>query len=193
MTGWLQVLGSRPLEPQVFLWPLLFGLAAVFILAAQPIGRPKPDLAQRLRRLDVDERIRTQLAGTTRSSFFLSGTLERILRPVLDDLGRLVQMLLGRLGVRAGSDLQRKLGITRPGVESAQFFGEKVGCALIGGSVLPLMNLAGIHPFGPWPVWGAAGGLLAGYRDHLEEYESDQQNCEFRCHLLRPLYASPAS
>jgi tight adherence protein C len=151
------------IDAPVILWPLVFGLGAVLVLTAQPVGRPKPDLAERLRRLDVDERIRAELTGAPRSSIFMARALEQMLRPVLDDVGRLVQAVLGSLGVGTAADLPRKLQIARPGVEPAQFFGEKVGCALISASVLPLMNVAGIHPFGPWPVWGAAVGLIAGY------------------------------
>ena len=46
------------------------------------------------------------------------------------------------------------------GVEPSQFFGEKIVCGLIGVSAFPLMNALGIHPFGPWPLWAAAGTRL---------------------------------
>src|SRR5438093_1173014 len=153
----------RAIDPQVIFWPLLFGLGATLLLTAQAIGRPKPDLGERLRRLDVDERIRAQLSGVGQSPVFAFQLLERMLGPVLDDLGRLAQAVLARIGLGPGADLARKLHVARPGVEPAQFFGEKVACALIGAAFFPLMNAVGIHPFGPWPIWGAAAGLVGGF------------------------------
>ena len=176
----------RTIDPQVFLWPLLFGLGAILVLTAQPIGRPKPDLAERLRRLDVDERIRAELSGVQRSPIFASRLLEHMLRPVLDDLGRLVQAVLARLGLGAGADLARKLQVARGGVEPAQFFGEKVACGLIGASVIPLMNAAGIHPFGAWPVWGVAVGLVGGYLASDWQLEERIRNRRTRCLMELP-------
>lgn len=129
------------------------------------MGRPKPDLADRLRRLDVDERIRMELLRRDVRPIFASRLLEGMLRPVLDDLGRLVRNLLARFGLGGGRELERRLGIARPGVEVPQFFGEKLVAGLVGLALFPLMNGLGIHPFGVWPLWfcliGFAGGFLA--------------------------------
>ena len=152
------------LRPVPLLLGLLFGFGAYLLATGQPIGRPKPDLAERLRRLDVDERIEMDLRRREARSFFHSRLLETLLRPVLDDLGRLVRTVLSRLGVAGGVELERKLRVARPGVEPSQFFGEKVAAALIGVVIFPFMNVLGVHPFGPWPVWtwlvGAAIGFL---------------------------------
>ena len=147
----------------VLLWPLLFGLGAYLVLTAQPIGRPKPDLAERLRRLDVDERIRMELGRREVRPIFASHLLEALLRPVLDDLGRLVGTLLGRFGLGNGATLERQLRMTRPGVEPIQFLGEKVISGLIGLALFPVMNGLGIHPFGIWPVWLSAVGFAIGF------------------------------
>lgn len=153
------------LPAPVVLWPLLFGVGMYLILTAQPIGRPKPDLAERLRRLDVDERIRMDLGHRDARPLFASRVLEAILRPVLDDIGRLLEGALGRLGLARVSDLERRLAATRSGVGVVQFLGEKVASALVGLLVFPLMEVLGIHPFGTWPVWlwalAAAAGFLA--------------------------------
>lgn len=153
------------LELRALLWPILFGLGAYLLLSAQPIGRPKPDLAERLRRLDVDERIRAEVGRQDVRPIFASRLLEGMLRPVLDDLGRLLRSVLGRFGLAGGEELERKLRITRPGVDPAQFFGEKVVTGLVGLGVFPLMSGLGIHPFGVWPMWiwlvGFAVGFLA--------------------------------
>jgi tight adherence protein C len=160
-------LSLRPdaLQLRVLIWPLLFGLGLFLLLTAQPVGRPKPDLAERLRRLDVDERIRAQVMRRDVSPVFASRTLELILRPVLDDAGRTLQSALGRFGLGGGAALERKLRLARPGVEPSQFFGEKVAAGLIGLGLFPLMNALDADPFGPWPVWlwvaGGGAGFLA--------------------------------
>lgn len=151
------------LQFSVLVWPLLFGLGAYLLLTAQPIGRPKPDLLERLRRLDVDERMRAELGRREVRPIFASRLLEGMLRPVLDDLGRLLRFVLGKFGLAGGDDLERKLRIARPGVEPIQFFGEKVASGLIGLAIFPMMNSIGIHPFGSWPFWVWAVGLIVGF------------------------------
>ena len=148
MSHLLLVLDLSALEPRVLFWPVLFGLGAYLLLTAQPIGRPKPDLAERLQQLDVDERIRAELGRRDVRPIFASRLLEGMLRPVLDDVGRLVRAVLGRFGLAGGEELERKLRVARPGVEPVQFFGEKVVAGLIGFGLFPLMNGFGVHPFG---------------------------------------------
>jgi len=151
------------LQLRVLIWPLLLGLGLFLLLTSQPVGRPKPDLAERLRRLDVDERIRAQVMRRDVSPVFASRTLELILRPVLDDAGRTLQSVLGRFGLGGGAALERKLRLARPGVEPSQFFGEKVAAGLIGLGLFPLMNALDADPFGPWPVWLWVAGFGAGF------------------------------
>ena len=64
----------RALDPRLVLWPLLLGIGVQLILSAVPLGRQRPDLG-RLRRLDVDERVRQAelRRSTTRSPLFTSG------------------------------------------------------------------------------------------------------------------------
>lgn len=153
------------LRPRLLIWPVLFGLGAYLLLTAQPIGRPKPDLADRLRRLDVDERIRLdrERGRHPARQIFASRRLEGFLRPALDDLGRLVRALLDRVGLAGGPELERRLDIARPGVEPAQFFGEKLAAGLIGFVSFPMMNGIRVHPFGSWPVWIWLAGFAAGF------------------------------
>src|SRR5579859_7918898 len=153
------------LSPPVILWPLFFGVGVYLILTAQPIGRPKPDLALRLRRLDVDERIRMDLGAREVRPIFASRVLEAMLRPVLDDAGHVLQLVLGRFGLAGLPALERRLAAVRPGVSAVQFLGEKVASGLVGLLVFPLMEVLEIHPFGTWPIWlwglTAAAGFLA--------------------------------
>jgi hypothetical protein len=39
-------------------WLLLFGVSGYVLLTHQPLGRPKPDLEERFRQLDVESRLR---------------------------------------------------------------------------------------------------------------------------------------
>lgn len=151
------------LDFNVLFWPLLFGAGAYLLLTAQPIGRPKPDLAERLRRLDVEARMHDAESKPTRRPIFSSRLLEAVLRPVLDDLGSLLGRLMARFGLTRRAELGRQLALIRPGVEPGQFFGEKAASALLGLTLFPLMNLLGIHPFGDWPAWLLGAGLLVGF------------------------------
>lgn len=156
-------IAPEALQPRVFIWPLLFGLGLYLLVTSQPIGRPKPDLAERLRRLDVDERIKMELERRDVRPIFASRLLESMLRPIVDDLGRLLRAALGSFGLGGGEELERKLRVARPGVEPIQFFGEKAISGLIGLGLFPLMNTLGVQPFGVWPVWLWLVGFAAGF------------------------------
>ena len=142
------------LDARVVVLPLLLGLGLYLVLTAQPIGRPKPDLGERLRRLDVDERIRlAELGGQARRPLFASRLLENMLRPMVEDAGRLLRTLLLRLGLTRGRELEARLRVLRPSVEVVQFLGEKVAAGVIVAATFPLMNLLHLQPLGAWPVW----------------------------------------
>jgi tight adherence protein C len=152
-------------DARVVLWPLLFGIGVYLLLTAQPIGRPKPDLGERLRRLDVDERIReAERESQAGRPLFATRVLEGVLRPVIDDAGRLVRAIMARFGLGGGDELERALRMARPGMGPVQFFGEKVATAVVLGAIFPLMNVLRFSPFGPWPLWlwlvGAGVGFL---------------------------------
>ena len=142
------------LDGRVVLLPLLLGLGLYLLVTAQPVGRPRPDLGQRLRLLDVDERIRAaDRARNVAPPLFTSRLLENLLRPVIEDAGRLLRGILLRLGLAGGRELEAHLNVLRPGTEVVQFLGEKVAAGLIVALTFPLMNLVHLQPFGPWPVW----------------------------------------
>ena len=142
------------LDARVVLLPLVLGLGVYLVLMAQPIGRPRPDLGERLRRLDVDERIRqAELGRQAAPPLFASRLLEGMLRPIVEDAGRLLRVVLLRLGLVGGHELEARLRVLRPGVEVVQFLGEKVAAGLVVAVVFPLMNVLRIAPLGAWPVW----------------------------------------
>jgi tight adherence protein C len=143
---------------------LLFGLGTYLVLQVQPVGKPKSDLADRLRRLDVDERIRSQLERPNASRpLFAARWLEGVLRPIVDDIGGVARGVLSRFGLSGGADLERRLRVARPGVEPVQFFGEKVATGLVGFIFFPLANAIDLTLFGPWPVWLWAAAFVVGF------------------------------
>lgn len=185
MTMMTLAFDSSALQLHLLMWPVLFGLGAYLLLTAQPVGRPKPDLAERLRRLDVDERIRAEIHRQDVRPIFASRLLEGMLRPVLDDLGRIIRSILARFGLAGGRELERRLAVIRPGVELPQFFGEKVASALLGLTLFPLMNGFGIHPFGVWPVWLWLGGFVAGFL--LPDWDLDRRMAQRRTLMVMEL------
>src|SRR5205823_2007227 len=152
------------LDARVIVLPVLLGLGLYLILTSLPIGRPKPDLGERLRRIDVDERVRmADLDRFQRTPLFASRMLENMLRPVIEDAGRLLRSILMRLGLASGRELEARLRVLRPGVEVIQFLGEKVATGLIVAAMFPLMILVRLAPFGPWPVWVWLLGFAVGF------------------------------
>lgn len=177
--------GLSGLDPLAVVWSLLLGIGVYLLVTAQPIGRPKPDLAERLRRLDVDERIRDQIGRQDIQPIFAPRALEGMLRPVLDDLGRMLRSTLGRFGLGGGEELGRKLSMARPGVEPVQFFGEKVASGLVGFGVFPVMEVLGIEPFGAWPFWVWVAGGAAGFLS--PDWDLDRRLAQRRVLVLMEL------
>jgi tight adherence protein C len=176
----------RALQADVLLWPLLFGLGIYLVLQAQPVGRPKVNLAERLRRLDVDERIRSELErrDAPRPIFHMRW-LEGLLRPVIDDIGTLVQGLLARVGFSGGRDLERKLHLVRPGVEPIQYFGEKVATGLVALTFFPVLNALDVTFFGPWPAWAWVLGFIVGFM--APDWQLESRMAARRTHIVMEL------
>jgi tight adherence protein C len=154
LVPFLDIFRPTALDLRVFVLPLLLGSGVYLILTALPFARPPRDLGERLRRLDVDERIRSaELDRSARQRLFASRLLENMLRPIVEDVGRGLRSVVVRLGLGGGHELELRLHVVRPGVDVAQFMGEKVTAGVIVAAVFPLMNVLRINPFGAWPVW----------------------------------------
>ncbi|HET6315980.1 MAG TPA: type II secretion system F family protein [Chloroflexota bacterium] len=157
-------LNVRAIDARVILWPLLFGLGCYLLLLTQAWARPKPDLGEMLRLLDVEERLKDVDDNPAAARpLFAWRPLENMLRPVVEDAGRLLRGVLVPLGLAGGQALEARLRVARPGVEPVQFFGEKIAAGAILAAVFPLLNVLRIHPFGPWPVWVWLVGFGVGY------------------------------
>jgi tight adherence protein C len=182
----LLVADPRAFDPRLLVWPLLLGFGLYLLLTAQPLGRPKPDLGERLRRLDIDARIRSAELGRREGRpLFASRLLEGMLRPVVEDCGRLARAMLARLGLAQGDALERRLRVIRPGVEPVQFFGEKVAAGLVLAAVFPAMTTVGVRPFGPWPVWVWLLGFGIGFA--LPDWDLERREATRRGQVLMEL------
>lgn len=141
----------------------LFGAGLWLVVTGLPWMQRRPDLATELRRLSAQGRMEIEAAQRNQGpAVFASATLERVLRPVIEDTGDLLRRLLSRVGV-ASPDLERRLATGWPGTTPAQFFGQKLAIGLLFFAFFPAMNLAGLHPFGPWPVWIWLLGFVLGF------------------------------
>jgi len=165
------------LDLRVIVLPVLLGVGVYLSLTAVSFGRPRPDLGQRLRQLDVDERIRlAELGRRTSRPLFSSRWLEGMLRPIVEDLGRLLRSGLLRLGLAGGRELELRLNVARPGVDVTQFMGEKVAAGIIVAVTFPLMNVLHMQPFGAWPVWLWLAGFGIGCL--LPDWDLDRRVAE---------------
>ncbi len=82
----------------------ILGAGLWLIVTAQPLGRPRPDLALRLRALSAQGRTEMEAAGRRpRSALYKSPLLEQVLRPLLEDAGGQVGRLLARFGIAPGT------------------------------------------------------------------------------------------
>lgn len=141
----------------------LFGAGLWLVATGLPWMQRRPDLATQLRRLSAQGRMELEAAQRNQGpAVFASATLERVLRPIIEDTGDLLRRLLSRVGV-ASPDLERRLATGWPGTTTAQFFGQKLAIGLLFFAFFPAMNLAGLHPFGPWPVWIWLLGFVLGF------------------------------
>ena len=182
----LSVVDLRALDLRMVVWPVLLGVGVYLLALTMPVARPRPDLGERLRRMDVDERLRlADLDRHTAEPLFASRLLENMLRPVVDDAGRLLRAVLGRLGVGGGQELERRLRIARPGIEPVQFFGEKVASGVVLGALFPLLNVLRIQPFGAWPVWAWLIAFSVGFL--LPDWDLDRREARQRGLVLMEL------
>ena len=173
------------LPPGWLIWPLLFGLGVYALLTAQPVGRPKPDLAELLRRLDVDEVIKDEVEHQASTPIFASPLLERVLRPVLEDAGQAVRRFLGSLGLSGGRDLDQRLRRAGLGMGVAQFYGEKLALGLIGLGIFPLTDALGVSPVGTWPLWTWLVGFVVGFI--APDWDVNRRLAERRARVLMEL------
>jgi tight adherence protein C len=143
-------------------WLLLFGVSAYVVLTHQPLGRPKPDLEERFRRLDVESRLRDD-AARPRRRLAGSGGRETWTASLLADLGDAAQRALNGLGIAGAEALEQRLAIARPDLDIGQWYGEKVALGVVWVLFVIGAGLLGVRPFGSLPVGLWLLAFLGGY------------------------------
>lgn len=140
----------------------LFGLGVWLMVTSLPFARPRLSLAEKLNLLTARGRIEYDRSRVRAAPLFKSPAAEQLLRPVIEDLGRLAVRLMSRAGLTS-SDLERRLALGWTGMDVPHFYGQKLTTGIVLTALFPLMNLGGVHPFGPWPVWLWLGGFIVGF------------------------------
>lgn len=143
-------------QPFFALLAATFGLG-VFLLAAGPaLGKRRPDLVMRLRRLDPDAWLEEDDVP--------SGA---ILGSVSEDVSRALGRVVGHVGLIAPHDLSRVLAQADLGLSARDFYQDKIVTALGLEAVLMVANLTferlGLLHVGVWPLWVWLGVGVVGF------------------------------
>lgn len=163
---------ASAVDPRMLFWPLVLGLAFHALITApwQPLGRPRPDLREQLRRLDVEEQPTDTPGSEAREAAPLLPfpVLDALLRPPLEDASSALRAGLARLGVAGGRDTAARLALlhpdARPELALERFWVRKLLCGLVPLGLFLLVKATGTRPLDDWPfvVWplACAAGFL---------------------------------
>jgi tight adherence protein C len=138
----------------------LFGAGLLMVITAQPHGAPRVSLASRLQSLRPHPVTVAPHRGGER--MFRTQLLEDLLRRPLERAGRATAAILGLAGLSLRTTEERLRAAGDRG-SLGLFWGQKLGGALVGFSVLPLAAALGLAPWthaGSWLVAATAGFLL---------------------------------
>ena len=159
-------------DPRLLFWPLVLGFAFHTLITApwQPLGQPRPDLREELRRLDVEEPPMPAAGRNPREATPLLPfpTLDALLRPPLEDASALLRAGLARLGIAGGRDTAARLALLHPDAQPEaaleQFWVRKLICGLVPLGLFLLVKATGTRPLADWPfvAWplACAAGFL---------------------------------
>lgn len=138
---------------EMLVWGICFGVGALLLLTAQPIGAPRPTFADRLRSLRPEAESHPRKSGERvfRTTFF-----EERMRPLLEAVGTAVADLFSRFGI-SGVRLESKLSAAGEDGGIPLFMGQKLASFLIGFILFPLGASVGFAPPTPVLLWMAAG------------------------------------
>lgn len=153
-------------QPVFVLLAASAALGLFLMVAAQPIGRPRPDLATRLRELDPDEWLLDDMAPPPAAVLGVP-LIDALLRPLVDDVARLTERVARTLGLTSPRELERRLQLAAPGTTPLQYYGEKVTVALAFEVILLVTHLTfdllRLPHGGPWPLWAWLGAGALGF------------------------------
>jgi len=143
----------------------LGGLGLYLIATGQEVVlRPKPDLRAALRRLSVEGsfELERERAGLDASPLYRLTLLEKLVRPVAEDAGRLIAGLARHLGFGA-EEWERRLAQAGQTMTVSQYLGQKLVAGVAGFLVFPVANVLDVTFFGPWHFAFWLGGFVLGF------------------------------
>lgn len=142
---------------EVVLWVGVAALGAVLLLSSQPIGRPRPTIAQRLNAL----RPKPKSEESSQRLFALPG-LDSHLVPALRFLGDAVLRLFRRVGIDPSATARLLRAAGEPyGPEL--FFGQKIAGLFLAALLPSFLQAVGIGPQSGWPAWVWLGCAAFGF------------------------------
>jgi hypothetical protein len=161
-------------QPDLLVWSLLFAIGTVLLLGGLVRVTSRRSLAERLARLDVSVRFEGRVLAdaafssdgvvgamaTVSPRRFVPHTVERMLRPLVEDAGWAAKSLLERMapGLVDASALERDLRLVTRGRSIRGFFAEKILAAVAFAAIPPLLTSVG-GPATPVVVWLIACGV----------------------------------
>ena len=161
--------GLGLLDWRALFWSALLGLG-FYLLANQPwqpFGKPRPNLRQELRRLNVNniDLPRRPDEDEERAPLFGIPWLDALVGPFLTDLGAFARAGLGRFGIEGGRDLEARLALLDPDTPPEElvrrFWGKKMGMAFVPIVLMAFVRFAQAAPLDRLPVvvWLLCAGL----------------------------------
>jgi tight adherence protein C len=141
----------------LFLWGLCFGAGALLLLTAQPLGAPKPSLAERLAALRPAA---GRPSHTAKVPVFKSRVFEDVFRPIIEEVGAAVASAAGRVGIGADS-LERRLQAAGDRGGLPLYIGQKIASGTVAFLVFPIAASLRLGPHFPMWVWVVAA--VAGF------------------------------
>ncbi len=140
------------------------GLGLCLIVSGQEWWeRPRPDLRTQLRRLAIDRSDdRDRQPAPETGTLYRTSVLERLMRPLADDVGRILARLIVHVGI-GSAERERELALAGQPMTLPQFVGQKVLAGLVGLAIFPIANLLDLTFGGPWPVEAWLGGFVLGF------------------------------
>jgi hypothetical protein len=142
-------------------WAGVVGLGLFLFGAAQPFGRPRRDLGQRLAQLDPEQRLRLDRQAAERQGEldpYQRQPLSLLLAPVADEIGHMLMALLQRMGIAGVAELEEALRIAWPEHSVVQFYGLRVQMVVVALLPLALGNLLHLD-LGPGVAWAIVLGI----------------------------------
>jgi pilus assembly protein TadC len=144
-------------------------LAVYLVISGQPLGRPRPSLADIFREQDAQAIARAELGKTIGvrdpDAAYRPTGLEAALRPLIEGAGRAIARMLAvvHLGPDAAA-LERRLARAGTPMSASRFLGQQLLSGLLPAAAVVVLAGFGARPLGlSLPTWLALAAFALGY------------------------------